>query len=151
MKIVAIILFCISVAHAYPDKDKEIESFIFMQQQIFEIAKRHHENPFLDGTSNLNHAVESELKKLNFAQLSSMQLYRLGIACSLASYPQKAGDERWDLVFDAVSWKCVQILASRPGYEAAHYLRGMKKVFGTDGSASLIFKNFIEQQSKLQR
>ncbi len=62
MKIVAIILFCISVAHAYTDKDKEIESFISMQQQIFEIAKRHHENPFLEGTSNLNHAVESELQ-----------------------------------------------------------------------------------------
>ena len=80
-----------------------------------------------------------------------MQLYRLGIACSLASYPQKAGDERWDLVFDAVSWKRVQIIASRPAYEAAHYLRGMKKVFGTDGGASIKFKNFIEQQSKLQR
>jgi hypothetical protein len=82
-------------------------------------------------------------------RLTSEQLYRLGIACSTAAWPQELGDQRWDLVFDDVAWKCVKILSTRPGINSACYLENMKRVFGGRGDPALWFKHYIEAQSKL--
>ncbi len=149
MKVIIFFFLFVSTVQAYPDKDKDIEQFICLQQEIFKIAKRHHQNLFKNGTSNLNNAVEIELKKRTFEKLKSEQLYRLGIACALTGYPQAAGDQRWDLVFNEVAWKCVHILSSRPGYKVRHYMKNMKTVFGTDGHPSHLFKEYIKKQSSL--
>ncbi|MCK5098274.1 MAG: hypothetical protein KAR45_09230 [Desulfobacteraceae bacterium] len=99
----------------------------------------------MPGTSTLINEVESDLMKLNLESLESEQLFRLGIACSLAGYPQEAGGQRWDLIFDNVSWKCVRILSSRPGHRVGHYLKEMKAVIGRDAGASLQFREYIEK------
>ena len=95
--------------------------------------------------------VETEIKHLNLEKLETKQLYRLGIACSLIAYPQNADDQRWDLIFDNVAWKCVHLISLRPGHEASHCLKSMKAVFGTDGAPSFRFKKYIQQQLKLRR
>lgn len=131
------------------DKEAQIDSFIACQRKIFQIAKQHPE-PFKNGTSNLNDEVLQALEALKLEELESMQLWRLAIACSVATYPQEAGDQRWDLLFDDVCWRCVKIIAARPGKDNANFLKSMKDVFGADGGASLWFKDYIDAQAKLK-
>jgi|GEM_PF-5759836 len=145
--LLALSLFAISNLFA-EEKSKQINSYISLQRKVFEIAKSH-PNPFKPRTVNLSKEVSDKIDSLKLNDLKSEQLWRIGIACFVASHPQTAGDQRWDLVFEDVCWRCVKIIASRPGWENTHYLKSMKALFGTDGGASLWFKDYIETQEKL--
>ena len=149
MRALLLLLVIVCMAHADANKGQSLGELVSLQQRILEIAKRNQTDPFKPNTSNLNEKVESELKSLGLERLSSEQLYRLGIACSMAAWPQEAGDQNWDLVFDDVAWKCVRILSTRPGQMPAFYLESMKHVFGRDSGPSLWFKDYIKDQAKL--
>jgi len=149
MRTPALLLFLCSTTFAYPDKDQDLRQFINLQSKILEITKEHQPDPFEQGTSNLKKEVQQKIEGLALEKLPSEQLYRLGVACSVASYPQTAGDQNCDLIFDDVCWRCVRIIATRHGSDNAHYLKRMKELFGTDGGPSLWFKELIASQEKL--
>ena len=147
--LLALSFFAISNLFA-EEKNEQIDSFISLQRKVFEIAKSH-PNPFKTRTSNLSKEVSDKIDALKLNDLKSEQLWRIGIASSVASYPQTAEDKAWDAVFEDVCWRCVKIIASRPGWENTHYLKSMKALFGTDGGPSLWFKDYIEAQEKLNK
>ena len=132
------------------EKNEQIDYYISLQRKVFEIAKSH-PDPFKPKTSDLNKEVSHKIEALKLNDLRSEQLWRIGIASSIASYPQTAGDQRWDAVFDDVCWRCVKIIASRPGWDNTRYLKSMKALFGTDGGPSLRFDDYIEAQKKLNK
>ncbi|MBK1884520.1 hypothetical protein JIN85_19040 [Luteolibacter pohnpeiensis] len=150
MRTLAFLLFLGGTAFAYPDKEHDIRQFITLQSKILEIVEEHQPDPFEKGSSNLNKTVQKKIEGLHLEKLSSEQLYRLGVACSVASCPQTAGHQNCDLVFDDVCWRCVRIIATRHGSDNAHYLNRMKALFGTDGGPSLQFTELIASQEKLQ-
>jgi hypothetical protein len=151
MRTLAQLLFlcCTTFAYTATDKDQDIRQFITLQSKILEITEEHQPDPFETGTSDLKKEVRQKIAGLELEKLSSEQLYRLGVACSVASYPQTAGDQSWDLVFDNVCWRCVRIIATRHGSDNTHYLNRMKALFGADGGPSLWFKELIAKQEKL--
>jgi len=150
MKTLTILFLLCCSSFAYPDKDRSIEDFIALQAKILEIAKAHQADTFEKGTSTLKMEVQQKIGALKVESLPSEQLFRVGIACFVASYPQEAGDQRWDLVFDDVCWRCVEIISSRAGSDNAHYLRSMKSLCGTDAGSSLRFGEYIAAQSNLE-
>ena len=130
------------------EASEQIKIFIELQQKVYKIAKDN-PNPCKPKTADLNAKTVKEVEELNLKDLSSEQLWRLGIACSVSDTGE-AENKNWDRVFDDVCWRCVKIISSRPGHMNTQYLRQMKALFGTDGGPSLWFKEYIEKQEKLR-
>ena len=97
MKTHTILLLLCCSSFAYADKAQDIREFVALQSKVLEIAKAHQADPFKEGSSTLKDVVKQKIDALQLESLSSEQLYRLGIACSVSAYPQEAGDLSFDL------------------------------------------------------
>jgi len=140
--VVALFLCCNS-ALAESDKASQIQEFQSIQAKVLSLAVQS-ESPVP------RRETVQQIEQLIHKQLSSEQLYRLGIALFLSGAPGRASDARMDNVFFYASNRCAILLSDRPGPEIYDDLQEMKGICGKDGAEALFYEGLLEKQKSLR-
>ncbi|HYE75513.1 MAG TPA: hypothetical protein VEF04_19380 [Blastocatellia bacterium] len=97
----------------------------------------------------LSQASINEIGRLVKELPNSEQLTKLALICGHIAYPQIAGQQGYDEVFDRAMWDIAYILAGRTDSDAITGLELLKRSFGTYGHSAEEMNELIEKQRKL--
>jgi len=109
--------------------------------KIEAVARRHRNQRLDPATRNRLSALVRQLNK-------SEELTKLGLITGTIAYPQEAGDESYDVVFEHAMWECAAALSRRSDVDAVAGLQKMKEAFGTDGMPARLFEELIKAQER---
>jgi hypothetical protein len=128
-------------------KDQAITQYLDTFSQLRTLGKQSHAQD-----RQTQEQLHSQIERIVSDKLSSEQLFRVGTAAWLASYPQDAGsDIPYDRVLAYASEHCAALLAKRSDIVAVRYLSYMQAICGRGSAERLMYDDLIEQQKKLKQ